>query len=105
MHRNDAQRFDDEWDRMAGHLGFKSGMMNNKLGYGDFDGYGQQSYGQYGGKQSNGQQQRGGGYDDARRGHFLPVGARSENQPVNMKVRDIEPTNPQALKAPPGQNQ
>ena len=43
MVENEAQRFDQEWEQMASHLGFDN-HMGNRLGYGAGDPFANQSY-------------------------------------------------------------
>lgn len=58
MHREDAGKFDKDWNKMAGKYGLK-GSNKGQLGYGDSHA---SSFG--------------GGIDNGRRGHFLPMEAR-----------------------------
>lgn len=123
IHSNDAENFDQDWNRVAGQLGFNPG--SNMLEYGggqnDYKNYGRQARGNAGLAEARGlgvpegyAESRGLGYvDDGRRGHYIPSGARGQNAPVRMNndynqnrrdfdARSIRPTVPSGRVEPLG---
>lgn len=65
MRDSDAHQFDEQWQNMANQLGFSSSTVNNRLGYGD--------HGLYNNNGRYVNENRGLGYSDDMRGHYIPT--------------------------------
>ena len=89
MREEEADQFDTQWGQMAGQLGLKSSIANNRLGNG---GASQQQIGGF----NQGRQHNAIAYDDDRRGAYVDGYSRGANMPVNYnrQASDIGPTQP-----------